>query len=354
MSLDKLIINQFRNLEPVELYPSPSLNIIYGNNASGKTSLLEAVHYLSTARSFRTPNIVDIIQHDTDYLLVSGLANKNQMGIKRSKKACLMKSNGQVVDRVSDLAKHLPLQAIHPESHHLVSGGPKVRRQFIDWGVFHVEHTFYEVWSRYQKALKQRNSALKQRMHSVYHAWDEELSRMALKLNVMREAYIREFLALLPQFTQAIVGEHQIEMVYQPGWDVEQNLFQILKDNIQKDVQRGFTYFGPHRAELMIKVNGYKAQAEISRGQQKMLVFAMRLAQAKLFAQKSGRVPLVLIDDITAELDQHHQATLMKVLSDMNAQVFITCIDPEQLSCDYWEDKKKFHVEHGRVQQVVQ
>lgn len=354
MALEKLVINQFRNLEPMELHPSSSLNIIYGNNASGKTSLLEAIHYLSTARSFRTPNIADIIQHDSDYLLLSGLANKIQMGIKRSKKECLMKCNGQVVDRVSDLAKHLPLQVIHPESHHLVSGGPKVRRQFIDWGVFHVEQGFYDVWSRYQKALKQKNSALKQRMYSIYHAWDEELSRMALKLNVMREAYIREFLALLPEFTQAIVGHHSIEMVYQPGWDTEHNLFQILKNSINKDVQRGFTYFGPHRAELMIKVNGYKAQAEISRGQQKMLVFAMRLAQAKLFGLKSGRVPVVLIDDITAELDQYHQATLMNVLSDMNAQVFITCIEPKQLACDYWKDKKKFHVEHGCVQQVVQ
>lgn len=354
MSLDKLVINQFRNLEPVELYPSSSLNIIYGNNASGKTSLLEAIHYLSTARSFRTPNIADIIQHDADYLLVSGLANKTQIGVKRSKKESLMKCNGQVVQRVSELAKYLPLQVIHPESHHLVSGGPKVRRQFIDWGVFHVEHDFYEVWLRYQKALKQKNSALKQRMHSVYHAWDEELSRMALKLNVMREDYIREFLALLPQFTQAIVGKHEIEMVYQAGWDTEQNLFQVLKHSIQKDIQRGFTYFGPHRAELVIKVNGYKAQAEISRGQQKMLVFAMRLAQAKLFAQKSGRVPVVLIDDITAELDAHHQATLMGVLGDMNAQVFITCIDPKQLACEHWQDKKKFHVEHGCVQQVVQ
>ena len=219
MSIQKLLIQNLRILKQVEIEPSSKLNLIVGKNASGKTSLLEAIHYLSTARSFRTRQISEVISHHSDSLIISAQLTQASgqaipLGIKRSKQKSLMKANGEIVDRVTELAKFLPVQIIHPESHQLVIGGPKFRRQFLDWGVFHVEHEFYKNWARYQRALKQRNSALRQRMKDLEGAWDTELSQSASRLHGMRETYMQKLHAILPKYTQAMMGDQTLSLIH--------------------------------------------------------------------------------------------------------------------------------------------
>lgn len=352
MSITKLFIQNLRILEQVDIETSSKLNLIVGKNASGKTSLLEAIYFLSTARSFRTRQISEVLKHNKDSMIISAQVKQASgktipLGIKRSKQKSLMKANGEVVERVSELAKFLPVQIIHPESHQLVIGGPKFRRQFLDWGVFHVEHEFYAVWARYQRALKQRNSALRQRMKDMEGAWDGELSQAASRLHGMRMTYLDAFRKILPKYTQAIMGDQQIEMIYQPGWDADETLATALNENRVRDWQRGYTTQGPHRAELVFKVNGYKAQGEISRGQQKMLVSALRLAQSELYSDLTQLPCVILVDDLPAELDEQHRHSLMELLRNMNAQIFVSCVEADQIDLSAWDDKRMFHVKHG-------
>lgn len=358
MSIQNLTVQNLRVLQQVEIELSPKLNLIYGLNASGKTSLLEAIFFLSAARSFRTRQIGEVLSHQADSMLISARIRGSDerivpIGIKRSRRDSLMKANGEVVQRVSELAKWLPVQIIHPESHQLVIGGPRHRRQYLDWGVFHVEHQFYPVWARYQRALKQRNAALRQRMKGMEGAWDAELSQAAARLHTMREEYLRKLLKLLPHYTEAIMGEQDVELTYLSGWDAEETLASQLQLARARDWQRGYTTLGPHRADLQLKVNGYRAQGEISRGQQKMLVAALRLAQADLFSRETGRPCVIMVDDLPAELDVEHRSSLMELLRQMEAQVFATCVDAGQVDTRAWDEKKMFHVEHGLVKAVL-
>lgn len=369
MCIKQLWIQNLRVLESVNIEPSPSLNIICGDNASGKTSLLEAIYFLSAARSFRSSQSSELIRHQHDHFVIGAKNTRNQFAIKRSRKNLVMKANGEILNRVADLAKFSAVQIIHPDSHHLVTGSSKARRQFLDWGLFHVEHGFYPVWLRYQRALKQRNVLLRQfssskrsanfanisaqQYQQTFAPWDNELSKCASLLHEYRQNYFAKFNQLLPSYVQAINTTNRVEIKYFSGWDDQQVLANVLKVNYDKDKQRGFTSVGAHRADLILKVNGYKAQNEISRGQQKMLVSALILTQASLYQQYTNKMPCILIDDLPAELDKKHQAALFDCLKKMQAQLFITCIHVKDLDFSSWQQQKMFHVEHGNVQQVL-
>ena len=357
MSINKLFIQNLRIIKQVDIETSVKLNVIFGKNASGKTSFLEAIYFLSTARSFRTRQVSEVIKHDTDSMIIGAQVKQSSgkiipLGIKSSNKKILMKVNGEAIERISELAKFLPVQIIHPESHQLVLGGPKLRRQFLNWGVFHVEHEFYVVWARYQRALKQKNSALRQRMRDMDGVWDSEIDQIGNYLHDMRVAYLDKFCKILPKYTQAIMGNQYIEIIYQPGWDSEKTLASVLKENKARDRQRGYTTQGPHRAELVLKVNGYKAQDKISRGQQKMLVSALRLAQSELYSDLTQLPCVILVDDLPAELDEQHCYSLMELLRNMNAQIFVSCMKKDQIDLSAWDDKRMFHVEQGVFSEV--
>lgn len=357
MSIQRLYIQSFRSLSLVDIELSPQLNVFFGENASGKTSLLEAIHVLGAGRSFLTHKPQDIIQHEESSYIISAQIQSNEkqntVGIKRDKQSVFMKINGQVIDKTSTLARYLPFQIIHPESHLLISAGPSYRRRFMDWGLFHVEQSYNALWSRYQRALKQRNAVLRQRIRGMEHAYDEELSKTASIIHEQRAKYMDALRPLFKLFIEKLLPNNELEVRYQPGWDVEYSLNEILKKNQTRDWQKGFTSDGPHRADLKIKIDGYRAEAEISRGQQKMLVLVFRLAQLALFNQQTEQQCLVMIDDLASELDEKHRQKLLEILSDMNAQIIVSCIDYELLDFSAWSDKKMFHVEHGQINPVL-
>lgn len=366
MGIEKLWIQNLRILSTVEIEPDPGLNIIYGDNASGKTSMLEAIYYLSRGRSFKSAQVGELISHQQNFLLVGAQDGSNTFAIKRSKKSLLMKANRQVLNKVADLAQFSAVQIIHPDSHLLVSGSSKLRRQFLDWGLFHVEPQFYPVWLRYQRALKQRNVLLKKWNNKRLAVpignngyppelmpWDNELSSCASQIDDYRQQHFLAFYQELKTHHLNISGARDIEIQYQSGWDSKENLAQALQQVYVRDQQRGFTTVGAHRADLQIKVNGHHAQNEISRGQQKMLVAALILAQCSLYQQKTQKAPCILIDDLGAELDKKHQHALLEKLQTLKAQIFITCIDIAELDLSHWQQRKMFHVEHGKLQQVL-
>jgi DNA replication and repair protein RecF len=330
-----------------------------GDNASGKTSLLEAIYYLSHVRSFRTQFVTDLIQRQRPYLqLVANLETADHhiipVGIRRSKNKSEIRANKQAIKRVSDITAQFPVLAIHPDSYVLITGSPSQRRQFLDWGVFHVEHGFFQSWQRFKTAMMQRNSALKTKQQiDVCQLWNKEIVTTANYIDKLRQQYFEKLKPYFYKLTQQFFRNESVEIEYKRGWPLDKDLNNILDNNFHKDRLRGYTCYGPHRAEITIKINGQSAQTCISRGQQKTLVALMRLAQAMQFTEATNKVCVLLYDDLAAELDAQHRKLILTVLSSMNIQLFITAIDESQIDLSAWRIKKKFHVEHGQLKDLI-
>ncbi len=338
MSLKQIQLDNFRLFNSVSFYPSQELNIIHGNNASGKTTLLEAIYFLSRGRSFRTQYSDRLVKTDTEYFqLVAKIEYQNKeiiTGIKREDKKTKVRFDGSDLDKLSRLSEALPVQLIQPDSHKLVEDGPAIRRQFMDWGVFHIEPPFKDLWNRYRHALKQRNAALRQRMEkSVVTAWDKELAETGIMIDEMRCDYIKKLIKVLPEYIQYQLGSLEFEIRYYKGWKEEQNFWESLSANLPRDVERGFTTAGAHRADLKFIVDGVPAQEKLSRGQQKIMVSTLLLIQARLFQIETNRKCILLIDDVAAELDETRRERLIDILQKNSFQLFVTSIVPD----DKWQ-----------------
>jgi DNA replication and repair protein RecF len=359
MRIVSLGIRNLRLISDLEITAFGQLNFIYGPNASGKTSLLEAIYLLGTARSFRTPNVPELLRHGTEALQVTAKIMDHQqrtvaLGLERRRDSLILRAAGRRVQRSSEFAQWLPVQIIHPDSHLLISGGPKGRRRFLDWGVFHVEPGFQAVWRRYDTALRQRNAALKTRAGgSAERAWDPAMTDAAAAIERLRRRYLEELRQLLPDFIEPLMGALELQLEYYPGWDPGRSLSQELVHGLARDRKRGFTCSGPHRADLVFSQGGRKASQVISRGQQKMLVIALFLAQARLLIQRTGRRCVLLLDDLAAELDRAHRQQALAILENMGVQVFITALDKEAITPSGVAEVKRFHVEHGRLAEVI-
>ena len=355
MQLRQLNIKNFRNLEDNQLNPVEGVNLIVGNNASGKTSILESIYYLSHIRSFRTQHVTDLILRQSPYLqLTADIVTTNDsaipIGIRRSRNKSEIRVNRQAVKRVSDIAAQFPVLAIHPDSYKLITGTPSQRRQYLDWGVFHVEHGFFQAWKRFKKALMQRNAALKSRQKfDVCQLWNNEISHTAHYIDQLRQQYFEKLTPYLSQLIRQFFENDTVDIEYKRGWPVDTNLKDLLEINLQKERMKGYTSYGPHRAEITIKVNGQSAQTCISRGQQKTLVALMRLAQAMQYTEANNNSCILLYDDLAAELDESHRKLILSVLSSMNIQIFLTAIEQQQIDLSLWQSKKMFHVEHGVI-----
>ena len=355
MRLSQLQIKNFRNLEKIQLTPVSEVNLILGDNASGKTSLLESIYYLSHIRSFRTQHVTDLILRQSPYLqLVAQIETSDQqiipLGIRRSRNKSEIRVNKQPVKRVSEIAAQFPVLAIHPDSYKLITGSPSQRRQYLDWGVFHVEHGFFQAWQRFKKSLMQRNAALKSKQKlDVCQLWNKEINNTAHYIDQLRQQYFEKLKPYFNELTQQFFINDSVDIGYKRGWPVDMDLSELLEVNLQKERLKGYTYYGPHRAEVTIKVNGQSAQTCISRGQQKTLVALMRLAQAMQFTEATNDSCVLLYDDLAAELDANHRDKILTVLSKMNIQLFLTAIEKQQIDLSAWQVKKTFHVEHGNL-----
>lgn len=363
MALKRLTVTAVRNLHPVTLHPSPRINIIYGSNGSGKTSLLEAIHILGLARSFRSTKLQPVIQHGLDAYTVFGEVSTQDnlihaIGITRSRQQDYqIRINGETIRSASQLAEVLPLQLINPESFQLLEGAPKQRRHYMDWGVFHVEHQFLPMWQRLQKSLKQRNSLLRRGRikRSMLVPWETELVMAAERVDEHRQAYLQQLKPVFNAILTQLIKLDELSISYYRGWDKDKGLAQVLDDQFDRDAQLGYTQSGPQRADLRLRIRGMNAADILSRGQQKLVVCALKIAQGYLLKEQGSQQNCVfLVDDLPSELDAKHRKALCGLLEDLQCQVFVSCVDAEQL-LDCWENDtplSMFHVEHGHIVQT--
>ncbi len=352
MPLTSINISNVRNIDEAIFDCHPTLNIIVGRNGSGKTSLLEGIYMLGRGRSFRTSFKKTIIQKNRQNIFVVGKTNHKHpqtIAIQLSEKGLIAKAKGEQLTKSSQLALILPLLMISPDADKLIEGGPKQRRRFIDWGLFHVEHSYLSLWKRYNRALIQRNTVLKRGAKAEIKSWDEQLIEYGMALTAHRRQYCQDleklFLSYLPHLTDNLnLGLH-----YRPGWLNEESLREALFNSFQGDSKVGFTQKGPHRADLCILLDGKIAVNFLSGGQQKLVACALILAQAKLLNQRLNDRGILLVDDLPAELDPIHRESFLTLLNKIGSQLFVTTTEASLLPLDSFPSYTMFHVEHGKL-----
>jgi DNA replication and repair protein RecF len=361
MPIRRLSVRGVRNLAPLDIHPHSRVNFIYGDNGSGKSSLLESIALLSSGKSFRSTQIKQLIHHDADRLELEceldGTAGADAQtqdlySLRLRNGDVLFRLDGSVLTSQAQVATRLPVQVIEPNTFRLLVGSPEDRRQFLDWGVFHVEPGFIEEWRIFRKVLKQRNSVLKQKEVSWLDVWDGGFIEASEKIHQYRLAYLKVFVPQFESTLAALDAEIKVRLHYYPGWEKDSQLKDILTRQQDRDLQLGYTQSGPHRAELRIRVDKLPAADVLSRGQQKTVVAALKLTQGILYKQSCGNAPIYLVDDLASELDSRHRLALCQVLEDLKCQVFITSIEKQQLM-DSWtpSEFKVFHVEHGKIEE---
>ncbi len=354
MSLNRVVIDNVRNIKHSSVTLSPEINLIYGNNASGKSSFLEAIFILGRAKSFRTSRIKQVINYESDDLTVFGeLSHEGKtgssIGIRKKNKETEVKISGQKISSLSELATLLPIQFIHPGSQQLFEAGPSVRRQFLDWGVFHVEQLFLENWRNYRRALSQRNSLLRQGDLSSINSWNREVAHFGQIISDFRKTYIQQLESAFVSIAQNFFSFSEYKLVYKSGWDEGSALQSVLEKSIESDRRSGFTQHGPHRADFAIFLDGHQAQNHLSRGQLKLLVLALNFAQAGIMANAVENPGCVLIDDLSSELDGEVKEFVFDYLKTIKSQIFITATEKAAFSSLNRLGYKTFHVEQGCI-----
>ena len=398
--IERLQISHLRNLTQISLEPA-ACNIIIGANGSGKTSLLEAIFLLSRGKSFRHHQPKRYIQHHQNNTTVHAKLNDSRtLAIQKQADATtILRLNQTTVYNQSILTEQLPTLLIDPSTMDMLEQGSASRRQLLDWLVFHMKQGFHPQWMAYQRLLKQRNSLLKRTRHltqvqlSELKSWDKGLSNHAALIHHYREQVFTEW---QPYFAKSIVQllpsyAEQLSLSYNAGYDTSVALDVQLNERLEQDLQLGYTRIGNHRADIHVhwrsdesisdqttdartaasansiqtKLPTLKEQAAnvLSRGEKKLLITALRLSQLPLLLNDEERsnsinddlssraTPVVLLDDITAELDDRAIEILLSTLARLPCQVFMTSLTDDILPLvnELWSQPNTFHVKQGEI-----
>jgi len=358
MRIERLTANNVRNLLDIALDPAPRLNLFQGPNASGKTALLEAVYLLARGRSFRTPRVADVVRHDAGRLQVSARVSHGpgaavMAGIERGAGHLVLRYNGEPVRTVSAHARRFPLVVMTPDSQQLVLGGPAVRRDWLDWAMFHVEPGYLDDWRNYHRALRQRNRLLKNSAPiPEVIGWEGALGRSGAALDRARRGFLGRLETSFRRHAEGLWGALP-GLRLDSGWEAEASLEETLAAARTDDQANGYTHAGPHRADIEFIYKNNGLSKVFSRGESRLFISVLMLSQAAVMAELLDESPVLLVDDFGAELDAVAQGRLLRLLADSGAQTFLTTTvstPPDALP----EGSRRFHVEHGQFREMIE
>jgi len=315
--LSRLQLSDFRNYGSAEVDLSPSLNVILGDNGSGKTSLLEAIYFIgSGGRSFRGGRLSRLVRDGAEaatlYAEVLAAEELHRLGVRRTPGGIdAIKLDGQTPKALSEVAALLPVLALHPTSVELVFGSSQLRRRFMDWGMFHVEHQFMPVWRAGSAALKQRNALLRTGRPSQRELgfWNQQLAQTSDRIEGLRRSYLAALQRGLDEVLVVLAPELKIRLRLQTGLQKDESYGQALDRLQTDDLRRGFSQAGFHRSDLRIESHGLVARDRLSRGQAKLVAYGMVLGQLPLIRQ-AGKVGTSLVEDLAAERDEENRHQL--------------------------------------------
>ncbi|HET6554052.1 MAG TPA: DNA replication/repair protein RecF [Dyella sp.] len=359
MRLESLRIQGLRCLADVTIPLLPGVTVFAGANGAGKTSLLEAAFLLSHGRSFRAGAKDALLQRGAERLSVFAQlrhddGQSRRLGLGRQGVRWEARVDGQLAT-LSELVGECAVVCFEPGSHALIAGGAEERRRYLDWGVFHVEHEFFLAWRRYQRALKQRNSLLRAGNpvpDAQFLPWEAELASAAEVIDRQRQVYLGALRPHLEQAMAALLPElGAVELRYKRGWAEEAGLADVLASQRGRDLSRGHTTVGSHRADWSLAFEHAPLREHLSRGQEKLTALGCVLSQAALYAEQRKEWPIVCLDDLASELDKAHQAALVARLKDAGAQVLVTGTEvPDALQ---EATAHVFHVEQGQLRPLL-
>ena len=359
MYIKKIELNNFRNYEELSLEFDKNVNFILGDNAQGKTNLLEAIFMSSIAKSFRTSKDSDMIGFDKDFCRIKVYAERNvspidvEISIKRDF-GKFIKVNGVNVNRTSELLKNIYIVVFSPEDLKIVKDEPEKRRKFIDRELSLIKPLYYDSLSNYKKILTQRNIYLKEKEiePSMLDIWDVQLSSYGAKIISMRRKFIKKLNDISRNIHKNITGgKENITVNYDPNVDEEENveekLYEKIKDSLENDLRMRTTTRGPHRDDIQFFIDGINVRNYGSQGQQRTAALSLKLAEIDLIKEETGENAVLLLDDVMSELDGSRQEFLIKYLSDV--QLFITAAEINESLKKLSENGSLFTVENGKI-----
>jgi DNA replication and repair protein RecF len=356
LRIERLIARGFRNLAPLSLEPGPCFNVVHGDNGAGKSNLLEAIHYLGSLRSFRGARTDDMLALGESAALlearVSGESAARQYRVTlRTGQARQLALDGKRPRSIATWHGSIHMVLFHPGDVGLAGGPPEGRRAFLDRILEQVDSTYAQALAGYTKALRSRNRLLRQdrvSRHAV-QAYDGVLCRAGAVIGQRRIGLVRELSErTVAAFAEVVGSELPLQVTYEPRVEPDpQALAAALGRAFEKDVARGFTADGPHADDLALRVREVRARHHASQGQQRAIVLALKVAELDVLTRRAGRVPILLLDDVSSELDRARNRRLFALLGRLGGQVFLTTTHPEFILLDH--DRVDFRVEGGQV-----
>ena len=348
MMIQSLKLRDFRNYQELEITPHPGVNILFGQNGSGKTNLLEAIHYCALGRSHRTSQDKEVVSKGADFAAVGVQLQKSstRMDIQVKLTPNDGKKKSVFVDRkranrLSDLMGHVQCVIFSPEDLMLVKEGPAIRRRYLDMMLSQLSTAYFTALQQYQKALDQRNALLREAKKgarldaAMMDAFEEAMAAQCAVVIPLRRRMVSHTAFIAGEKYASISGREyeEFRMEYQcsvpEGEDIVRYAMDEWKSGRQEDVFRGSTSFGIHREDILLTLKGREMKVFASQGQIRTAALSMKLAQLEVFRGETGEAPILLLDDVMSELDMTRRTRLLEEIS--GVQTFITCTDESDL-----------------------
>ncbi len=362
MIIKKLVFSSFRNLIRTEIDPGERFNVFHGNNGQGKTNILEAIYVLGTMKSFRHAKNKDLIRWHEPFSLLKGIIEKD--GVNREVTLLIEKEGKKArvdrksLERLSDFFGCLNVVVFSPEELAMVKGTPELRRRYLDRAVFAADPGYLTLHHDYTRILKNRNALLKSGIREGLDIWSDKLVETGTHLVAMRFAWLQGMKELLQEFHDYITGSgNQVDLVYRciPGMTAtelesyEEQFRQALVRLANEELRRGTTQAGPHRDDLELLLNGRSIKQFASQGEQRSFVLALKMAEIHYLHRLHGNPPVLLLDDMTSELDADRNRNLLRFLEEKKMQVFITTTTPDNLNRGNRDNYRMFSVTDGKI-----
>lgn len=355
MLVKSIYLENFRNYEHQDIVLNDNINVFFGNNAQGKTNILEALYFCTLGRSFRTFKENELIKFNQDISKIVILYEKNDRDNKieivlnkNSKKT--IKINDIKINKNSELIGNLNLVIFSPDDIIILKQAPALRRKFLDILISQLRPNYVHILAEYNKVLDQRNAYLKTKNTETIDIWDEQLANYAEKIYEYRKKYIEKLQEKMADIHPKLTSnKERIDIKYKTGFYNKEDYLKKLKYNLEKDLFKGYTQDGIHRDDFDILINDKILNMYGSQGQHRTAILSLKVAELDIVKDEIGENPILLLDDVTSELDIERINSIFNIVKDY--QVFITCTDINSIlkfDC-LTKNIKLYNIENGKI-----